>query len=240
MYSLSVVKDKVRKATRLLYPRGRAFKMPYNGVLDRLHKALSISEAQAYLDSTSILDSAIADNSNFTADDATAWEIRLGIAPSTGVVTLTDRVLAINRKYNHPGTIKARQNWRYVEAQLRAAGFDVYVYENIFSDGMGGFETKSPEQVLGTAAGAAFHSTTVYHGTIFHGGTFKNKVVDHVDEALDAPFIVGSNYRSTFFISSNVIDVFADVSEARKNEFRQLILQLKPSQTVAYLFVNYI
>lgn len=240
MYSLSEVKAKIIKATRLLYPRGRAFKMPYGGTLDKLHKALSISESQAYLDSVSILDSTIADNSNFTASDATDWEVRLGIAPSTGVVTLADRILAINRKYNHPGTIKARQHWRYIEAQLQAAGFNVFVYENIFSDGMGGFITKSPEQVLGTASGAAFHKTTVYHGTIFHGGTYKNMVANSVDEALDATFIVGSNYRSTFFISSNVIDVFADVSEARKNEFRQLILQLKPSQTVAYLFVNYI
>lgn len=240
MPNLTEIKAKIIKATRLLYPRGRAFKMPYGGTLDRLHKALSISESQAYLDSISILDSTIADNANFTASDATDWEIRLGIAPSTGIVTLANRILAINRKYNHPGTIKARQHWRYVEAQLQAAGFNVYVYENIFSDGMGGFITKSPEQVLGTAAGAAFHSPTVYHGTIFHGGTYKNKVVDHVEEALDAPFLIGSNYRSTFYISSNVIDVFANVSAARKNEFRQLILQLKPSQTVAYLFVNYI
>lgn len=241
MYSLSNVKDKVRKATRLLYPRGRAFKMPFDGILDRLHKALSISEAQCFLDATNTLDSAIADNPNFTADDATDWERRLGIYTSTSAISLSDRILAINRKYAHPSTVRCRQNWRYIEAQLQAAGFDVYVYENRFDDGVGGLETRTPEYFLGVSAGASFHKSTVYHKTTrYHGGVFNKKVANHINEEDDYSFVIGSNYRSTFYISSSSISTFADVDESRKDEFRQLILLLKPAQTVAFLFVNYV
>lgn len=225
--------EQIIQLSRDLYPLGRAFKMPIGGELEQLHAALAESEAQAFDDACSILDSTIADNANFSADDAAAWENRLGLI--TGSV-LADRILAINQKLNYPGTDAPRQHYSFIEDELQAAGFNVKVYENNFS-GL----TQTPEQILGTSAGASYHATTVQHATAQqHGGQYSNKVANYIEEAKDATFVIGSNYRSTFYISGTPIDTFADVLASRKDEFRQLILKLKPAQTVAFLFVNYV
>ena len=65
--------------------------------------------------------------------------------------------------------------------------------------------------------------------------------VNYLEEAKDATFsIPATNYRTTFYISGNPITTFANVQSEREDEFRQLILQLKPAQTAAFLFVNYV
>ncbi len=123
--------DKILALTRQLYPRGRAFKMPFGGYFESLHKALSISEAQAYNDAVSILNNILPDNDDFSAEDSAAWERRLGMIVQDEYVLLADRKAAILRKMAFPGNIPARQSYRFLEHELRAAGFDVYVFENI-------------------------------------------------------------------------------------------------------------
>ena len=253
--------DKIRALTRRLYPKGRAFKMPIDGVLDRLHKALALSEARAYDASLTIFDSTIADNPNFTEDDATQWERRLGLA---GGGTLADRIMGINQKLNYPGTEAPRQHWRFIEDQLRAAGFDVYVYENRFP----GFNIDGTKTIVDVLApfsdvgqhgdgqmGDFQHGTTtgvntgyfryVQHGDVQMGDVqtgqyeYYNKVANSMEESRDAFFIPGSTLRSTFFIGGVPLGTFATVPLSRRAAFRQLILSLKPQQTMAYLLVKY-
>jgi hypothetical protein len=231
------VVDKILKLTKSLYPTGRAFKMPVGGDLEKLHQGLSLSEARAYGDALSILNSALPDNSDFTAEDATDWERRLGLITNEAV-SLSDRKLAIIRKMNHPGNIPARQNYRYLEGQLHAAGFNVYVFENRFSDGMGGYETEDP-LVIGGIGTNNQHGDN-QHGDNQHGPSFLNLVANSIEEEPDTFFNVGSNLRSTFFVGGTPIGTYADVDLERKAEFRQLILKIKPVQTVGFLFVNYI
>lgn len=229
----------ILKLTKQLYPNGRAFKIPPGGILERLHQALAISEAQAFDDALGTLDSLLPDNSNFTADDATAWERRLGI-PSGEGTTLADRKLAIKRKINHPGEQPCRQHYLFVEAQLRLAGFDVHVYENNFDDGMGGREARSPQEVIGLGlSGAAEMADEVEMGTVEMGGLYTNVVANYIEDYKDALFNYGTHYKNTFFISGPTVDTFADVPEVRKTEFRELVLKLKPLHTVAILFINY-
>lgn len=213
--------------------------MPTGSFLEKLHIGLNQSEARAYADAVSILDSALPDNANFTSDDATAWEVRLGLITNLAV-PLADRKLAIIRKMNHPGTIKARQHYLYIQGQLQAAGFAVYVYENIFSDGMGGFITKDPLIVSGGIGGAKFQLADRQLGDRQLGPRFINIIANHIDEALDTIFDVGANLRSTFFIGGGYLGTFANVDADRKDEFRQLILKLKPVQEVGFLFINYV
>jgi uncharacterized protein YmfQ (DUF2313 family) len=104
---MSSIKDKIITLTKQLYPTGRAFKMPVNGYFEKLHKALAVSEAQAYEDAISIKYSLLPDNNNFTADDATDWERRLGL-PYSPSSTLSDRKAAILRKLQQPGTNPAK------------------------------------------------------------------------------------------------------------------------------------
>ena len=117
---MSVLSDTFRRLTQSLYPRGRAFRLPQtnahaDGIFQRLHTALAKSEARAYTAALSTLDSTIADNANFTSDDATDWENRLGIISGAGV-TLSDRIKAINQKINYPGTNAPRQHYLYIQA----------------------------------------------------------------------------------------------------------------------------
>ena len=252
---MGLIADKILQLSKLLYPTGRAFKMSKNTWLEKLHRALSVSEAQAFQDCTSILNNILPDNDLFTLDDATDWERRLGLITNT-LVPLADRKAAILRKMNHPGNVKARQHYLYLQGQLQLAGFNVFIHENIpeqaFEDvliieGIGQLgEFQLGEIELGNA-------TTVYPGLFeyIQLGTFGlgenqlnqihylNKVVNHITESEDAYISIGENYRSCFFVGGEIKGTFADVSAERKKEFRQLILKLKPVQTIGLLIINY-
>ncbi len=233
--------DKIVKLTSQLYPTGRAFRAPKDGDFELLKKALSRSEARLYDDARSTLDSLIPDNNNFTAEDATAWERRLGLITNTNV-PLADRKLAIQRKLNHPGGILARQNYRFLERELRAAGFDVYVYENRFPYGDGSYYTKTPEEfsIEPYPTVDIQYSPLVEYGEIEYGGQlYSNKVVNHVDEEIDDDFEVIDIFTSTFFIGYSPAGTWAHVDDSRKKEFRELILKIKPLQTVAFLLVHF-
>jgi len=232
--------DKILKLNRQLMPQGRAFKIPVDDPFDKLMQALAESETRAYDDAMSLLNSILPDNDEFTVDDAERWEERLGLISDSGV-SLADRKLAIIRKMNHPGTIPARQSADYLEQQLQAAGFDVYVYYNNFNG-----VTNTPTDILGPlitglwdfADDAEFGE--VEFGNSETGSVFEDCVANYIDADLDAWFDVGDNLRNTFFIAGPYIDTFANVESVRENEFRQLILKLKPLQTVAFLFINYV
>lgn len=231
--------DQIRTLTRQLYPTGRAFRGPMGRWLDRLHKGLAISEQVAYTDAVKIQDSMLPDNAGFSTADATDWERRLGMI-SNPAVPLADRMLAIARKMNHPGNIPARQHYLYLQGQLQRAGFNVYVYENRFPDGMGGYTTQNPLTITGGLGAFNVQHGDIQHGDAQHGGTYGNIVVSYISETQDRQFNVGNNLRSTFFIGGATLGSFAYVSLARKAEFRQLILKIKPVQTVGYLFVLYV
>lgn len=237
--------DTILKLTRQLYPTGRAFAIPKDGVLDKVHTALAQTESQYHEDALATFDVILPDNANFTEEDADRWEEFLGIITNSSV-TLEDRKLAIKRKYNHPGTILARQSADYLQDQLQAAGFDVYVYENRFTDGMGGYEVKAPVNVFGAlVTGIAVHGSDAEHGPLVHGNAYtgsvwEDMIVNHIDEDLDAWFDVGTSLRDTFYLSSAYIETPAQIDANRKDEFRQLVLSKKPTHTKAFLYAEFI
>ncbi len=212
-----------------------------NGIFLGLHEALGATEAQAYEDALSFLDALLPDNDNFTMDDAIAWYRRLGLYNS-GNVSLADMKLAIAQKYYGRSANRYRQNYLYIQDQLQAAGFNVYVYENRFDNGSGGYMTKTVSDILSATYPKAYYGFTRYGqvGYGYVGVPTITKCVNYIEESKDATFNIGSNWRSTFFVASDPITTFADVPESRKNEFRQLLISLKPAQTVGFLFINYI
>ncbi len=123
--------DKFKALTRQLYPTGRAFKMPFQSFFEKLNNGLSTSEVRAFDDCRSILDSALPDNDNFTADDATAWERRLGLIVDPPI-PLSDRMLAIRRKMGYTDVV-GRQSLEFIQKELRSAGFDVHLRERLFN-----------------------------------------------------------------------------------------------------------
>lgn len=232
--------DKIKSLTKQLYPKGRAFKMPFGGDLEKLHNALQVSEAQAFTDAKSILFDILPDNDNFTSDDATNWERILGMINNTSV-PLEDRKLAIQRKLNFPGVNKARQSHLYLQEQLQSAGFDVYVFENRFSNYPEGYITRDAVEVSGDSGIMQDVNYGEFnYGEENYGTIYNNLIANSITQAGDIGFDVGGNLRKTFFIGGTPLGTFANVPAEREEEFRQTILRLKPEQTVAFIFINYI
>ncbi len=233
--------DKVLSLSKQFYPTGRAWKMPFGGRLESLHLALNISEVKAYEDAVSIKNTILPDNDFFLEDDATDWERRLGLITNHST-PLIDRRLSIKRKLNQPGIAPAKSNWRYLQEQLQAAGFNVFVFENRFFDYPDGYVTKTPAEFSLTTypIGLQFQHGDHQHGDIQHGGSLANQIVNSVFQEIDDQFEIGENFRSTFFIGGEIAGSFANVDITREQEFRQLILTLKPVQTVGFLLINYI
>lgn len=222
--------DKIFELTKSLYPTGRAFKMPSSGFLEKLHLGLTVSEANAYEDAMAILYSILPDNSNFTADDASDWERRLGMITNS-LTSLEDRKKAISRKLNYPGLNPAKGSALSLERGLQLAGFDVYVYENI--------PAQTPFDFSGINTTTTIQHGQIQHGQSQHGLTYTNKIANHIDEAKDLYFNLGGSYKSSFFIA-DLYGGNANVLLSRKAEFRQTILKLKQVQSIGFLFVNYI
>lgn len=238
------VAERIVKLSSQLYPTGRAFKGPVIGDLHKLKQALAESEARFHDDARSLLNSLLPDNDDFTADDATDWERRLGLITSEGVALAT-RKEAIERKWNHPGTIKPRQNYRFLERELRNAGFDVYVYENRFAYGDGSYFTLTPDEFASGSPGvftqtSIEHSDELEHGDDLEHGQFawSNQIANYIEQAKDDLFLI-ADYKHTFFVGGSVAGTFANVDNTREQEFRQLILRTKPTQTVGFLLINY-
>jgi len=238
--------DRLLRVSKLLQPTGSAFRIPFGSSIEKLYKAITADTiggvGKLYTDVRSIANSQLPDNDEFTLLDAQQWYRRLGLFDS-GTVPLADMKAAITQKMSFPGTPLNKQNYLFIEQQLRLAGFDVRVYENRFFPGP---TTKTPSEILGIAAGNAVLDTfeldelELDESWLDAGITL---VMNYLEEEKDADFsILGGTlgYRSTFYIAGATIDTFADVPESRKIEFRQLILTLKAAQMCAILFVNYV
>jgi hypothetical protein len=243
--------------TEQLYPTGRGFNIHIGSFIRKMHLALNRSESRLNDNTLDILNGILPDNDSFTVEDATLWEQRLGLI-TNDAVSLANRKLAIIRKLNYPGTIIARQSGGFIESQLRLAGFDVYVHENpdlITIENL--LYSVSNVAVAGVSNAGSFNAGSVLtefsalfdylNAGSFNAGSsnagsvfFKGKVANHIDENLDATFTHQNNWIKTFFIGGENLGDFADVPTARKDEFRQLILKLKPTETVAYLLIDYV
>jgi len=222
------------KLTKQLFPTGRAFRFSLNGIKQKYTEGLLLSEQRALDDAYSVLYTILPDNDNFTADDASIWENRLGLINGDGK-PLADRKAAILRKYRYPGDILPRQSAQYIEDQLQLAGFDVYVHENRFFPGP---VTKSPGELGVTPLPSVVQHGQFQHGQIQHGQSLFDICANYIDSDLDSGFVM-SDLRATFYISDVTLPDFADVDSDRKAEFRELILKLKPAHSAAFLFINY-
>lgn len=229
--------DKILQLTKLLYPKGRAFKMPFQGVLDQLNQGLAESEYRFHTAAYSILYDILPDTTNFDTDDCAKWERNLGLITNINT-SLSDRRLGIKRKLQYPGTQVTRCNYLFIEQQLQTAGFNVTIHENRFFEG-GQWIVKSPDDILGTSS--SIEHGQFEHGQFEHGGSFWGKtIVTYIEQLRDLYYQPNNNLRSSFFIGGATLGTYASIPKEREAEFRQMVLRLKPTQTYAYLFINYV
>jgi hypothetical protein len=231
--------DDLLAADRQLYPTGRAFWMPQGGDMEKLHIALNESQDQFYNDMLTLFSGLLPDNEQFTEDDASNWERIYGLSGNANL-TLAQRMDALFQCISTTGN-PAKQHYQYIEAELQKAGFDVYIYENIFSDGMGGYTTKTPYEVSGDPSIlSAVQYGDGQYGDNQYGQIYINKLANSINEKDDYSFNLDDDLSATFFVGGPTLGTYADVSLSRHDEFRQLLLTLKPASTVGFLFINYV
>jgi hypothetical protein len=228
-----IYSGEILEQTKQLYPTGRAWWMKKSSIFELFHLGLSYSESRATSFIRELLDKIIPDNENFDENDATRWESALGLFISSNT-PLEDRKDGIIRKMQYPGSVPARQHYKFVEGQLRLAGFEVYVHENRFGD---------PPQV-------ALSLQTSNYGLINYGQSNygvealsdAEKIANYIDAERDEDFNFGDdiNARATFFIGGENYPDRSYVLRSRKDEFRELILKLKPAQTAGLLLIDYV
>lgn len=225
--------------TRQLYPTGRVWYMKRGGVFDRFHKAINRSFIRLIEDCGLTLDSFFPDNNNFSEEDATLWEYRLGLVTNESL-PLSLRMDAIRRKFTYPGNVIARQHPLFIQSQLQAAGFDVYIHENKFFEG-GEWVYKTPGEIAGIGVDNTQHGFGTQHGLGTQHGSSSFEVVANSANPVENYAVGGyDNLWATFFIGGENLGDMASVPESRLYEFKELILKLKPAHTVAYLFVNFV
>lgn len=233
------LRDRIVNLSRILLPTGRAWRMSEKSNMQRLFKALAISEAQAFLDAGAIFNSLIPDNDAFSLDDATDWERRLGMI-SNPSAPFADRKLAILRKMAAPGVNPAKGNYLWIQQQLQDAGFNVWLHENIFPVYPSGYISVPPSTLYGTANLKYVQYGQVNYNQRQAGTYYNNKIANSIYQEQDNSFDLGGSYDSTFFIGGQVLGTYASILSVRELEFRQLILNLKQVQNVGFLFVNYV
>lgn len=217
------------------FPKGRAFDFANTEYADKYFGAVAKVDSDYLQTSQDILDGLFTDSGNFTVEDARKLEKRYGIVINENN-TLADRKMAIEDRLTFPNGIEARQSASYMEYRLRQAGFDVYVHENRFDDGSGGYETVIADTSL---YDSSYYDAFYYDET---GIAYTEIIRNYIDVSRESELEItySNNWRFTFYIGGSTFQSFANVDSERKNEFRHLILKLKPCHLVGLLIVNYV
>lgn len=221
-----------------LYPTGRAWYMLKDGIMEKVHLALNMSFIRLIDDSKLTIDSCFPDNTNFSEDDCALWEYRFGMKTNL-LLSVEVRREAILRRMARGRNVRARQHITYLQYQLRLAGFDVYLYENAFIvDGARTF--KRPQDILALMPDNVQHSLTTQHGLgVQHGGVSPEVIANSYKR--NELYSVEDEYLwATFFIGGATLGTAAEIPESRLEEFRELVLKLKPAHLAAFTFINYI
>lgn len=226
------------RMSKALVPTGRAFRIGWRSNKEKLFRAFAKTQNQFFNDAMSTLDSIIPDNDNFTAQDASDGERRWGLVNGSAV-PLSDRKMAIRRKMASPGTNPAKAHFLWLQTQLQAAGFGVYVYENVFPAYPSGWTRVWPGIINGAVVSETQQGQFEQGGSQ-QGGYINSLVANSIYNAEDISFQFGQDYGGVFFIGGTPLGTYANVLAVREIEFRQLILGLKQQGLSAVLFINYI
>lgn len=234
----SNLEDLMRLVSQL-YPTGRAWYLPENGVFRNFHESINVSFLRILNNSYDTLNSSFPDNEFFNENDCQLWEYRLGL-PTNLALDLNQRKLIILNKMGYPRNIRVRQGIDYIKSELQNHGFNVGVYENIFYDVFGNVQRKLPFEIIASSISLTQHGGGTEHGESTQHGAGNYEVI--ANSMFDEDYSIGGteNLWATFFIAGpNNISDFANIPSGRKNEFKELVLKLKPAHLVAFTFINY-
>ena len=175
----------------------------------------------------------IADINNILfGNKLTVWQEILNLTP---VGTIEEQEQDVIRKLSDVGSLRKED----IEASLRNAGFDVYVHVNgqdprAYSGGV-------PLMTLGDGNAYMGYEDALLGTFESAGDIVVNSINAESDESY-LPAITGdmATWRYNFFIGGSVFPSIATVDAAREDEFRRLILEIKPLGMWATLLINYV
>lgn len=204
----------------------------------RLINAFLKSHERAYSAALSLQYQILADNDKFDEVDAANWERVYGITQNG--LTLEERKANILRRQSYPSGVAERCTKDFIQAELNKAGFFVTVTENRFKNAdywnvqtpVAGFTICA--NAVDEQQDAKFYDVLVSQSEMGLCEMGVNEMIYLQTPPSDLQL------RSTFFISGAEYPNKIDIPINRKDEFRQLVLKLKPLHTVAYLYINYI
>lgn len=220
-----------------LYPTGRAFNILKDSIMDKIHLALNISFIRLIEDAQLTIDSCFPDNDNFSEADCSLWEYRFGMVTNTSLSVQVRRE-AILRRMSRGKNIRARQHIKYIEYQLQLAGFDVYLYENGFIES-GVRVFKRPQDILALMTDDVQHAMSTQHGIGVQHGGISSEVIANSYKRNELYSVDDEYLWATFFIAGPTLGTAAEVPETRLEEFRELVLKLKPAHLIAFTFIDY-
>lgn len=231
-YEVDIDLQSLGKLSNQLYPTGRAWYGSENGTFENLHEAINLSFARLIVDSRLFIDSLFPDNVNFTQEDATLWEYRLGLITNENL-DLELRKLAIKRKLGYPNNVKPRQNQLFIEQQLQLAGFNVWIHQNTQP-------YQTPGDIVAISLNNVQHGEPTQHGNGTQHGSDGYSVIANSIREIES-YAVGDVDKlwATFFIGGQNLGDMATVPHARLKEFKELVIKLKPAHLVAFTFINY-
>ena len=241
-------------------PTGDAFQGEPNTDSHKYHEATSTVFAEALDDFISVQNLTIPKvpvDEDFTIQDLMRLENAYGLLINNSVPT-QDRVNSVLQKMRGAFGYEGRSSAQWLQDQLFNAGFEVYVLENKFSDGGGGYETKIPRWEFGDI----FLASDEYMGnetppkeaimgrntlTVTSEPKIVNSIYPEEDSAFDLGDLEDENnplLKGTFFLTGGTggavgvkgiadYDSDASIPANRELEFRILVLANKPAHTVA-------
>jgi len=242
-------------------PTGDAFQPEPNLDADKYHQATAKVFAQALDDFISVENLTIPKipvDDDFTLDDLARLENAYGLLINKSI-PVENRLAALEQKMKGASGYQGRQSAAWLQDQLFNAGFEVYVLENKFSDGAGGYETKVPrwkdvnivmqdDEYMGQET--PFEDRAVM-GRNVSTIAQEPKIVNSIYPEEDSVFDMGNLQddtnpllKSTFFLTGGtggavgvrgIPDYEADatIPSNRELEFRILVLANKPAHTAA-------
>lgn len=236
--NLGSIVDIFSELASQLYPTGRAFYTLKNSIKEKVHLAINTSFIRLIEDAKLTLDSCFADNNNFLENDCALWEYRFGMRTNLDL-DVTTRRQAIFRRMSRGRNIQARQHISYIEYQLQLAGFNVFLHENGFLES-GIIVFKRPQDILYLMPENVQHGGSTQHGVgVQHGGVSSDIIANSFKA--NEFFSVEDEYLwASFFIGGETLGTTAEIPENRLEEFRELVLKLKPAHLVAFTFINYV
>lgn len=220
----------------------------------------------AYAALLGVTNSILPDNDDFDEIDAAKWEQTLRLL--SNISDLEERKKRISQKLNYPNGVVERLNKDFIQEQLQAAGFNVYIIENRFWNGSE-YEIIDPDTLTDKISqlGIGELGSVELGGTIA-GVNYTGIIANFVDEDLDGNFFESEvinppqlgeqklgtfelggltserlsrekQLQASFFVGGSSFPSFVNIDANRKDEFRQLLLKLKPMHTLGYLYINY-